>query len=131
MHICLYKGPPTDLAHKIAHKAVCWFTGSKYSHCELLIGGLCYSSSARDGGVRAKAIDLTSGRWDVYPIEGDEKKALQWFIDHMGKRYDWAGIARFVIPFLPKVDGQWFCSEACGAALGLDNPQDLTPASFI
>lgn len=131
MKIALYKGPPTDLAHKLAHWAVCLFTGSPYSHCELVIGGICYSASARDGGVRAKAIDLNTGRWDVFPIEGDEKAALNWFIAHQGQKYDWAGIARFAIPFLPHRSKQWFCSEACGAALGLDNPQDLTPASFI
>jgi hypothetical protein len=28
-----------------------WWTGSPYSHCELVINGTCYSSSVRDGGV--------------------------------------------------------------------------------
>lgn len=130
MMLALYKGPATDWTHKIAHWAVCLFTGSIYSHCELVIGGICYSASARDGSVRAKAIDLTTGRWDLIQIQGDEKAALNWFIAHQGEKYDWAGIARFAIPFLPHRSKQWFCSEACGAALGLPNPHELTPADL-
>ncbi len=130
MKIALYKGPADDWTHKIAHWAVCTFTASRYSHCELVIQGVCYSSSARDGAVRAKTIDIYSGKWDVHQIKGDETQALQWFNDHMGQPYDWAGVLRFAFPFLPHRSKQWFCSEACAAALGIDNPHKLTPADL-
>jgi hypothetical protein len=40
-------------------------------------------------------------------------------------------VARFVLPFLPKVRDRWFCSEACGEALGLDNAHRLSPADLL
>ncbi len=136
LRLALYKGPPTDLAHKLAHWAVCTFNASPYSHCELVLDGVCWSASARDGapgkpdGVRGKVIDLTSGRWDVIDISGDESAALAWFKAHEGLRYDWAGVARFAVPFLKVSANRWFCSEACGAALGIGQPHTLTPRSL-
>lgn len=114
----------------LADKLVRLVTRSPYSHVELVIGGVCYSSSIQDGGVRSKHINIGSGNWDVLEIAGDEAKAAQWFVDHHGQDYDWLGVFRFVLPFLKHRTGKWFCSEACAAALGLENahkysPQDL------
>lgn len=129
LRLAFYKGPATDWTHKIAHWAVCLFTGSKYSHVELVINGVCWTSSARDGGVRGKVIDLHSGKWDV--VELDEafsaEQAISWFKAHEGEPYDWAGVMRFAIPFLPQRSKQWFCSEACAAALGMKNGHKVTP----
>lgn len=132
MKLALYRGPASDLAHRIAHWAVCAFTGSPYSHCELVIDGVCWTSSTRDGGVRGKAIDLYSGRWDVIDLGAgyDAGAARAWFRAREGQRYDWAGVFRFALPFLPQRSRQWFCSEACAAALGLPRPHTFTPASL-
>lgn len=119
MQIAFYKGPAQDWRHKLAHWAVCLFTRSNYSHCELVIDGICWSASARDGGVRRKVIDLKSGRWDVVPIHGDRVGALAWFTAHEGEAYDWAGVFRFALPWLPNSDTRWYCSEACAAAIAL------------
>ena len=127
IQLAMYKGPPSDFWHKVGHEGTKAFTGSKYSHCELVINGTCCSASARDGGVRFKQIDLTSGKWDVFDIQGDEQKAWDWFCTHAGDEYDYAGVARFVVPFLPHRSNQWFCSEAVAAALGLDEPEQYTP----
>lgn len=35
-------------------KVIRWWTSSKYSHCEVVIGDEWFSSSPRDGGVNAK-----------------------------------------------------------------------------
>jgi hypothetical protein len=131
MKLALYKGPADGLLNKIGHAAVCLFTRSKYSHIELLIGGVCWTSSNRDGGVRGKVIDLYSGKWDLFEIEGDEAKALAWFAQHEQENYDWAGVLRFAFGFLPNRTNQWFCSEAVAAALGLDNPDQYTPQSLL
>ena len=40
------------------------------------------------------------------------------------------GFVRIAIPFLPLSVGRWFCSEACGAALGIGQPHTLTPRSL-
>ena len=126
----LYKGPATGWFNVLWHHAVCWWTGDIHSHCEMVIKGVCYSSSNRDGGVRAKVIDLTTGRWDFYLVDGDEDEALAWFKLHMGQGYDWLGPCRFVLPLLPHFLRRWFCSEAIAAALGWHKPHRVRPGEF-
>lgn len=128
--LAFYKGPPSgDWWHWICHYAVCLWTWSRYSHVELVIDGVCHSASPRDGGVRFKKIDLGSGRWDVFPIRLTEQQieyAVLWFHINQGDRYDWAGIWRFVFPFLPHSRSRWFCFESVGAALGFAGAHKLT-----
>lgn len=116
--LAFYKGPAPTLTHKIAHHAVAWWTNSLYSHCELVVDGLCYSASARDNAVRSKNIDLTDGKWDLVPVRNVDVAFAK---DHYEKTkyhsYDWAGVGRFVIPKLPLSDTRWYCSEWCAAAL--------------
>ena len=104
-------------------------TRSEYSHCEIVIDGLCWSASPRDGGIRCALINLQSGHWDVIDIQGDAAAATLWFRSREGAGYDWVGLIRTVIPFFPHSETKWFCSEACGAALGISasrlSPQDL------
>lgn len=130
LQLAFYKGPPAaDWTHALSHYAIRLWTWSCWSHAELVIDGLCYSSSVRDGGVRAKTIDLTSGRWDVVGVELDDDQveaALSWFLVNDGERYDWAGVWRFVIPLLPQAPRRWFCFEAVGAALGFAGAHKLT-----
>lgn len=131
MKLAMYRGPAEDPLHKFGHAVVTLFTASEYSHCELVIDGVSWSASSRDGGVRGKSINLDSGRWDQFAVEGDEAKALEWFKEHRGARYDWAGVLRFGIPLLPRRRDQWFCSEACAAALGLSRPYTFTPQDLL
>jgi hypothetical protein len=124
MKLAFYKGRLADNPKaKLFDIAVCAWTGGPYSHCELVLGSdplteaQCWSSSKRDGGIRLKTIDLTSGRWDVIEIQGDEKAAEQWFIQHAGQGYDVPGLFGFVLPWRTENPAWWFCSEACAAAL--------------
>jgi hypothetical protein len=140
MKIAMYKGPPTHFLHKVGHAVINFWTGSDYSHCELVFGqpnmhgsSLCASSSARDGGVRFKWINLKDGKWDVYDLPGfDEKTAKAWFYDRQGLKYDYLGLLWFVLP-IRKFNNprRWFCSEAIGAALGLDRPHKLHPEKLF
>lgn len=134
MKIALYKGPVSfwdDPLHWITHWAIKIRSLSPYSHCELEIDGVCYSSSVRDHGVRSKVIDLKSGNWDVYRVDADEEFAIKLFQEHMGNPYDWWGILRFVIPFVPQKKNQYFCSEIVGAAIGVTDPEDLFPSDLL
>ena len=124
--IAFYKGPPKDLPHIISHYAIRLWTWSKYSHAELVIDGVCYSSSLRDGGVRSKYIDLASGRWDVLPVKGNAADALWWYHQHKGQGYDWLNILRFILPFIPQRKTKWVCFEAIGSMLGLAGCHKLT-----
>lgn len=128
MQLAFYKGPAPELVHQISHLGTCLFTRSKYSHVELVIDGVCWSASSRDNGVRSKVIDFNSGKWDVITIAGDQAYAMEWFKEHRGEKYDWAGIFRFLIKFLPHRKDEWFCSEAVAAALCFSSPENFSPA---
>jgi hypothetical protein len=132
MKIALYKGPPDsdDWVHNATHGAIKLRTFSKYSHAELVIDGYCYSSSNRDGGVRRKKINLDSGRWDVFEIEGDEAYALEWFRQHEGAGYDWGAIINYVIPFYPHHPDKYVCFECLGEMLKMPNASKLTGRDF-
>lgn len=143
MKIAMYKGPPGDFWHKVGHWATCLWTRSKYSHCDLVfsdapVGGkhLCASSSARDGGVRFKRIDLGSGKWDVFDLPGfdsfDEAYARQWFNDHAGRGYDYLGLLWFLLPIKAINHPQhFFCSEALAHALQLPKPHKFHPQRLL
>ena len=127
MKIAFYKGPPKLRLHKFTHWLICLVTSSKYSHCELVIDGLCYTSSVNDGGVRSKRINLDSGHWDVVDVAGDKAAAKAWFDARIGRAYDWVGVARFLLPFMSNNKDQWFCSEAVSEAMGYPDPGRCTP----
>jgi hypothetical protein len=143
MKIAMYQGSPKDALHQVGHLATRLRTWSKYSHCELVFGdpdlfrmSMCASSSARDGGVRFKRIDLGSGRWDVYELPGfdafDTAHARQWFHDHTGTPYDHLGLLWFVLP-IGKFNhpARFVCSEACAAALRLPKPHKFHPQRLL
>jgi hypothetical protein len=143
MKIAMYKGPPDDFWHTVGHKGTCLWTRSRYSHCELVFGDapvggkhLCASSSARDGGVRFKRIDLASGRWDVYELPGydefDEAYARQWFNDNDAAKYDHFALLWFILPISAfDRSKRFFCSEALAAALGMRHPHKQHPQRLL
>jgi len=143
MKLACYKGPPDDFWHAVGHTATCVWTGSRYSHAELVFGepdhlgeSLCASASARDGGVRFKNIDLASGRWDVYALPGydkfDEAYAYEWFSKHQGTPYDYFGLVWFVLPIRKfNHPHKQFCSEAIASALGMRKPHKFHPQRLL
>lgn len=78
---------------------------------------LCFSSSAQDGGVRLKLIDLEPAKWDFISCEGDldlEKGVMPWCERLSGKKYDFLGLAGFVFCHLKLFKphpNKWWCSE--------------------
>jgi len=128
MQLAFYKGRGNfyDLLVRIA-------TFSKYSHCELVIDGVCWGASPRDNGVRSSWIDLQDGKWDLVQLPAcySKEKALQWFKQHEGLKYDLLGAIRSAVPFGLNQKDKWFCSEACAAALDIANPHRYTPAGLF
>lgn len=113
------------------NRLICWWTGSPYSHCELVINGTCYSSSIRDGGVRGKCMALPAGSWDVIPIPwADADSVTQWFADHDRDRYGWLDLILCQILGMRRDGRGAFCSEACAAALALPDPTRFSPGSL-
>lgn len=116
MKIAFYRarfGTATDWAVAAA-------TFGPYSHCELVFSdGACFSSSARDGGVRFKNI-LLGGHWVVIMLpmlRVMEDSVRLWSEACVGAGYDWRGMFGAAV-HLPGGDAKrWFCSEICIAAL--------------
>jgi hypothetical protein len=133
VRLALYKGKG-----KIGNAAIRLWTGSQYSHCELVVGEWCYSSSAMDGGVRRKAvgaganqISLNEANWDLIDLPwADARRVAKYFRATDHHRYGWAALLtaqvfnRNVAP-----SGVAFCSAWCADALGIPNPLIYAPGA--
>lgn len=138
VYLAMYKGPGSKLTHKVFHYGTCLFTLSRYSHCEMIINGKAYSSSARDGGTRSKNIpDLNdSTRWDLFELPFvNPHEALKVFETRKGRKYDYLGVARYVLPFMPNSKNRDYCSEIVSLMAGLSNtektPEDVFRALVV
>ena len=126
VQLALYKAPG-----EWTNAFIRWWTGSPYSHCELIINGTCYSSSVRDGGVRGKTMALPSDKWDIIDLPwADAGAAQEWFNRHAGERYGWHDLLLCQLLGMRRDARGAFCSEACAAALGLPDPTGYSPASL-
>lgn len=125
--LAMYKGKGT-----LANAGIRLWTGSQYSHCELVANGWCYSSSVMDRGVRRKLIDLDSGNWDVIDLPWvGEENVLSYFKETDSYRYGWWGL--IVSQFLNlnrKTNRAQFCSEWCANAILLPNSPSYSPPSL-
>ena len=81
MQIAFYKGNGGKF-----NRLIRWWTGSQYSHVELVIDGTWYSSSHTDGGIRSRVISGDSGNWDIYELDSifDKDFALKYFQERVG-----------------------------------------------
>ena len=110
-------------------------TLGRYSHCEIAIVSAeqyrCYSSSKRDGGVRVKRMPLPSDTWDLIDISHlvTEQQITDFYALTKGKEYDVIGLLSPIVGNLHSKD-KWFCSEWCGAALDLRQPNKLSPIAL-
>ena len=139
IYLALYKGRksirhPRDLWPRLSDGLVRLFTRSPYSHCEIAVqcsDGLfaCYSSSPRDGGVRAKIMPLPAEKWDLIalPYSIAAHAHLQFiYTQTQGRGYDWLGAAGIIIGTRQRPH-QWFCSEWCAYVLGYGEPHRISP----
>ena len=104
---------------------ICKWTHGKYSHVELVIDDLMYSSSPKDGRVRAKKHIVDIRSWDYINIDNiDEDNVIEFFNITKGQKYDWIGILGFVIPIKDRTN-EWFCSEWVSNALKISGCKKL------
>lgn len=117
---------------RIGSRLICWWSGSIYSHCELVIAGTCYSSSIMDKGVRAKVIDLEPEKWDVIDLPwADAADLLAYFAKTDGYSYGWFSLIASQLFNRNQTDSDsQFCSEWCASALGLPNPSTYSPKTL-
>ena len=117
IHLAFYKGNGN-----LFDRIVRFWTRSRYSHVEIVIGDFWYTSSPRDGGVvsrRMKGFD--SRNWDfvrISTIPGNKIHIADLFFEQKGKRYDWLGIfLSQIFPLGVQNPKRWFCSEICAYVL--------------
>lgn len=118
----------------IGGRLTAWWTRSPYSHVEIVINGVCYSSSLRDGGVRKKVIDLDKPHWRVIPIEWcNETDAWREFEMRNGKPYGYWDLLTQHVLRLPVDDPGLLCSELCALMLGLpeSTARGMTPGQLV
>jgi hypothetical protein len=133
--LAFYKGRGNSVFQRFQDGLIRSVTRGIYSHVELISGGAlhdrpaaCLSASGRDGGVRQKHILLKSEGWDLVTMQVDAEAPCQFITDRLGARYDYAGLMLSqVLAFGRHNPDKWFCSEICAAALGLPNPQRVSP----
>ena len=117
---------------KIGNAFIRWWTNSQYSHCEVVVDGVCYSSSVQDGGVRSKEMELKEDHWDIVDVPwGDEEYVKQYFKETDHHRYGWIGLLFNQFLNLNRdVSEAQFCSEWAARALKLPNPASQSPNSL-
>lgn len=105
-------------------------TGSPYSHCEIRVGRLCYTSHQGRRGVTAMRRD-TFADWDAVPLPNVRPDdVLRFFRATHADGYNWLGVlaAAFRVGYLPR--GRWHCAQWCAAAIGAENPARITPGGL-
>lgn len=112
-------------------------TYRRVTHTEMLLDGTwdkadIASSSLMDGGVRIRQdVQLNPAHWIAIDVPvWDERQSAAWFFAHLGEPYDTRGALGSVLYGLGDNDG-WFCNEACGASVGLIDPETMPPAGFF
>lgn len=127
VRLALYKGKG-----KLANALIRLWTGSRYSHCEVVVDGWCYSSSVRDKGVRRKLIDFNSGNWDLIELPWADAEFVRHYL-HLtdNQKYGWWALitSQFLNLGLSDPDSQ-FCSEWCANALRIPNPSAYSPQTL-
>jgi hypothetical protein len=77
-------------------KLIAFFTKGEFSHVEIVFeDGTAYSSSPRDGGVRAKNIHFDAQKWHILEVEISpiEYNTLRKYLhQRIGIQYDWIAI---------------------------------------
>lgn len=133
--LAFYKGRASNPWHRAQDAAIRFATRSLYSHVELIAGDAefkkvheCLSSSGRDGGVRVKVMALKPANWDLVQLNVPPENPVRFVRDRIGAGYDYTGLLFSQVLALSRHDrSRWFCSEICGAALGLPAPHRLSP----
>ena len=128
MKFAFFKGGGTLL-----DKGIRWWERGPYSHVEAILGEVeegryQIASSVPGTGVRITISALPSDQWDIIEGPGDEQLAKSWFLKHNGAPYDYLGLLGFVLrPVVTEDKSKFWCSEAVGAAIGLDEPWRFDP----
>ncbi len=138
VYLASYKDTHRGLAG-LVNVAIRVLDRAAYSHSEICIGNPfegeaeCFSASGVDGGVRMKRMQLSRAKWDVLHLPGvSEQQVREHYHRRKGAGYDYWGTGRFALPWLLREHlTKDFCSEFCGAAMGLWEPWRYSPQGLL
>ena len=129
MKIHFYKAREGKIGDKIVGLV------SVFSHVELEINGVCYSSSNRDGGVRSKIINTSNKqKWVSFELKNniDKNICLNYFKRVEGQKYDWLNIFfSQIIKLNIQSNNKQICSEFVANCLGLEDSYKYSPESLF
>lgn len=100
----------------IASWLIRFFTFSKFSHVAIRISDeLVVHSTFADGGVHCISLNEFAEKYPGYieidiPLP-DEKAAINYAMDQIGKPYDWTAIVGMVFQRKWHEEDSWFCNE--------------------
>lgn len=136
--LALHKGQKHNLPFLIVHVLICivlsirYLKICKYSHSELIIDGICYSSMAGGGGVRAAVLNMDRDEWDIFDCPNvDADAALARFEKIKGQGYDWLGAVSWAIPFAKHRPTRYSCFETDATMLEMENAHRQGPFELI
>ena len=129
VRLAFYKGKKG-----VAARLIAWWKKAKYTHAEVLIDNVIYSSSEIDGGVRRKEkSSFHPDRWEIVdiPWHVTEEQVVDFYNKTDAHDYDWRGIIRSQLFGSNRHnESKWFCSEWCAAAIGISEPQRYCPQAL-
>ena len=117
----------------IVDRLICFWMRGEYSHCECILadngdGTYLCASSVPGIGVRIASIELPPSDWDIIEGPGDVAAAHVWFLDRVGKAYDYIGLLGFIFrPVTIDARDKYWCSEACLLAIGFESAWRYDP----
>lgn len=105
---------------------------SQYCHGAIVIDGKLYQSTASHGLHVLNAGEWEPDKWDIFETTAPDTMALYSFIANEGAPYDWAGVLRFIFPFLKKQSDAFYCFEWQRYAItGQSHVGLVTPESVL
>lgn len=116
------------------NRAINIWTDGEFSHVELVVDGRFYSSSAQDGGVRVKDIEIKPERWIIEPLPWADAEIIKdRFKKIEGLPYGTYDLIAKQLLRLPVPDGRGiFCSDCCAWLLGMESrTRNIDPTDFM
>lgn len=146
--LAFYKGKKSENPDTtFFDRLVCFVTGSRYSHVELVYYyvkesnvGYCWTSSPRDNGVRMACLQFVPHHWELFEytghmpghlVEGTMKEISDWFKPKEGMKYDWVGAVATVIRVIKQIESKYFCSEIIAEFFAFFKPHRYTPKKLF
>lgn len=117
MIIALFKG------RGFVSNMIRWQTQAKYSHVGYMLTSNTVLEAWPGKGVQIKSLSDTSDI-DFYQIDAtpaQEADVIAFYMQNMGREYNYWGVFNFITRMKIKKDDTWFCSEILFEALKRSN----------